>query len=610
MATPTKRLRRVIGEVPETPPGVRSTEEPRIDPDPTELSCPICGEAMVTLLQLNRHLDDIHGSESESASPNPPRTPQKRTIKLDLYDGNLGFGLSDNLGPDNGLEVAGHQKLTRSHWKLPSSTKPSYCSHENCTKQLNVKNGIVNCRKCGRLFCNHHTSYKARLSNGPPPQKLPVYDSVNGVLVRTCERCFLGKPALVEGTQVNLRDLSQDFQKKRGEHIESKKWEKLKLQRRFLKLVKLLAQSYLWHVDHSGRMFLYFSDKGEYSKEKMLEAEKEIVGSDNWQVDTEVSHCPLCFVKFNFLIRKHHCRLCGRVVSDNAFNTDDPRMSCSLQVPVSLVLQKLPDLNYSPEVKDNWKALTAVSAGSNHAESFSFRCCRECKNTLFHGSRQDASAESSENDAVLTAYGEMLAIKASIHHAMPRYAQLIQENEDRKNHDINKLRVKLRKHVKDFEIATNTFRLQFFRLSPETGKNVPVQSPVLVTNIYKMAVMFLQESILEFKSLSDQFQSVEHARLSGQLGLAPPSDSSTSASPFSPPVNSPPPKPRLTKKQIREFREELMVVTEQNFLVQKQMETAKKLRKFDELQALAANSVELEKHIAGLHEQLGEFGFA
>lgn len=33
-----------------------------------------------------------------------------------------------------------------------------------------------------------------------------------------------------------------------------------------------------------------------------------------WQPDSEVSHCPICYVGFGFWYRKHHCRKCGRVV--------------------------------------------------------------------------------------------------------------------------------------------------------------------------------------------------------------------------------------------------------------------------------------------------------
>lgn len=595
-----------------------AVEEIPVKNNKESIKCPICAEDMVTLLQLNRHLDDTHGNESEKASPTPQRTPQKRTIKLDLFDDNLGFGLSDNLGSESELGGSNKTKLTRSHWKHPSSTKMNICSHKDCQKILNVKNGVVNCRKCGQLFCNQHTTFRARLSNGQPPQKLPVYDSIHGQLARCCEKCYMNKPGLVEGTQVNSRDLSEFFKKKRAEKIEEMQWYKLKLQRRFLKLVHLLSLSYLWHVDNGNSLLLYFTDSGrngEYSKDNILDAEKDIVGIEHWQNDHDVTHCPLCFVQFNFLIRKHHCRLCGRVVSDSAFNTEDPNMQCSIQVPVNILLNKLPNLNYSPQVKARWLDLTAVSADSRYANLYSFRCCRECKNLLFRGVKAENHNVSSEDDPVLSAHEEMLAIKANIQITIPRYAQLVEENKDQSNHDINKLRVRIRKYVKDFEIATNTFRQRFFKLSEESGKFVPTQSPILVTNVYKMAIVFLQDSILNFKKLSDKFQEVENARLSGQLGLQTPQGvnselGSLSPSPLSPGVASSPPMPRLTKKQIREFREELMVVNEQKFLVQKQMEIAKKQRKFDELQSLTVNITELQKHIDMLEKELGEFGFA
>jgi len=34
----------------------------------------------------------------------------------------------------------------------------------------------------------------------------------------------------------------------------------------------------------------------------------------HWQEDKEITTCPLCGISFSLTIRKHHCRLCGRVV--------------------------------------------------------------------------------------------------------------------------------------------------------------------------------------------------------------------------------------------------------------------------------------------------------
>lgn len=598
MESPSKVPRRIIGQaVDNDSASVANSSDTKPTDALERMHCPICEEEMVSLLQLNRHLDDVHGHQSRESTPQKsPRV--RRTIKVDLYDDNMGFGLSDNLSSDLQQPTAGKAKLTRSHWKLPNSTSTNVCSHAGCKKVLNVKNGVVNCRNCGLLFCNQHTSFRERLSNGPPPQYLPVYDSVNGLFARCCEKCYMNKPLLVNGTQVNHRDLSAVFEKKRAEKIEEKKWIKVQLQRRFLKLVMLLSLSYLWHIENGG-FLLYFSERKEFSKENILEAEKEIVGQDNWQRDLDVTHCPLCFVKFNVLIRKHHCRLCGRVVSENAFNTDDPDMNCSLQVPVNIVLKRLPNLNYSPQVKDNWERL--ISPEPRFANLYLFRCCRECKNLLFSGTKQE-NGSCNEYDSLLTAYGELLAIKASLQATMPRFEHLVDENQENANHDINRLRVRILKYVKDFEIATIGFRQRFFRRNAETGKYVPVNSPVLTTNIYKMAIVFLQDSILDFKKVCDRFQQLENARLADQLGVH-----SESASVSESPATSP---PKLTKKQIRELREELMVVNEQKFLVQRQMENAKKQRRFDELQTLTANTTELQKRIDYLEAELGDFGFS
>lgn len=45
----------------------------------------------------------------------------------------------------------------------------------------------------------------------------------------------------------------------------------------------------------------YRSDVAEYSLPR-------------WQLDDEVTNCPICHTQFSFWYRKHHCRKCGRVV--------------------------------------------------------------------------------------------------------------------------------------------------------------------------------------------------------------------------------------------------------------------------------------------------------
>ncbi|QWU86918.1 hypothetical protein CA3LBN_001136 [Candidozyma haemuli] len=569
-----------------------TTGETELRDNSEKLICPICDEDMVSLIQLNRHIDDSHtGKENETSVQK--KTPIKKTLKLDLFDDSNGFGLSDVNGeaqegtPDTGSKSS----LKRAHWKQPVPGKPNYCSQKECKKLLNVRTGVVNCRKC------------VKLNNAASKDTLPQYDSY-GVFARSCESCYFNKPSVKLGTQVNSKDLTESFAKIRTRKVAEKQSRRDVLQKRFIKLTNLMAENYLWHAEHRNSVFSVFnSPRPPYSTEEYLEKEKEIVGHENWQIDDEITHCPLCYAKFNFLVRKHHCRLCGSIVSDLAINSEDMSSMCSLQVPAGIFMKLLPTLNYPPHVINNWDTLVSLNQEkSRHASIFSFRCCKTCKDTLIPRGRSDNPEEAS---AIFATYDELLMLKMHISTSLPRYDNLAASGLEEHTDEINKLRTKLMKYLKDFEIAIENFKRESFRLDPTSKKYVPLFNPSLVTNVYKSTIVFLQDSLLHFKRINDHYQELEKTRLTGQIGELKPFDNNSEiASPS--PV---PTKPRLTKKQIRELREELMVVSEQKFLVEQQMEEAKRQRRFDEVSALTENVNELEKRKSELEGELGEFAF-
>ena len=51
---------------------------------------------------------------------------------------------------------------------------------------------------------------------------------------------------------------------------------------------------------------------------------KATVKMRQWQGDSEVAECPHCHVSFSFLLRKHHCRLCGSVVCASCSKHSSP----------------------------------------------------------------------------------------------------------------------------------------------------------------------------------------------------------------------------------------------------------------------------------------------
>ena len=72
--------------------------------------------------------------------------------------------------------------ITRAHWQRHGPN--DRCSDPGCGKRLNGSNGNVNCRKCGRLFCDEHTMYQMKLSRSAQ------HEPVRGLWCRVCETCY------------------------------------------------------------------------------------------------------------------------------------------------------------------------------------------------------------------------------------------------------------------------------------------------------------------------------------------------------------------------------------------------------------------------------------
>lgn len=72
--------------------------------------------------------------------------------------------------------------VSRTHWQKQGPN--DVCSEPLCGKRLNSTNGRVNCRKCGKLFCDDHTMYQIKLSRSAQ------HEPVRGLWCRVCETCY------------------------------------------------------------------------------------------------------------------------------------------------------------------------------------------------------------------------------------------------------------------------------------------------------------------------------------------------------------------------------------------------------------------------------------
>jgi hypothetical protein len=165
-------------------------------------------EWQVTLLQLNRHLDDAHQNLEEveqdevknwfQAQVNKAKKFQPLAVLNQKFKGLEVFESNNVPMAPQILPVkstSGHstpepharpvdpdEDVTRTHWQR--ATYGDLCADPLCGKRLGGALGQVNCRHCGKLFCEEHTMYQMKLSRSAQ------HEPVRGAWCRVCETCY------------------------------------------------------------------------------------------------------------------------------------------------------------------------------------------------------------------------------------------------------------------------------------------------------------------------------------------------------------------------------------------------------------------------------------
>jgi len=209
--------------------------------------------------------------------------------------------------------------VTRTHWQRPGYN--DLCTEPSCGKRLGSVNGNVNCRKCGRLFCEDHTMYQMKLSRSAQ------HEPVRGFWCRTCETCFKSREGYNDHNG-RINDHMKDFSAIRAKKVDKTYLEISRLEKRLTKLTQLLASP---PEDMSGTNSGILSLPSQKNQRKILE--QSVV---SWEEDAKVIKCPFCHQEFGqWTFRRHHCRLCGKVVCA------DPRTGCSSEIGLNVATSEL-----------------------------------------------------------------------------------------------------------------------------------------------------------------------------------------------------------------------------------------------------------------------------
>ena len=462
--------------------------------------------------------------------------------------------------------------VTRKHWQRPSYQ--DNCSDPMCGKRLGSANGNVNCRKCGKLFCEEHTMYQMKLS------KSAQHEPVRGVWCRVCETCYKSRGGYNDYTGLG-RTHTDEFLRHRRKAVDREYLEVSRLEKRLTKLTQLLGSSPAVQ-DYGGSSSFWGIGT---AKSQIRTLEQSVV---TWQDDAEVAKCPFCQQEFsNYTFRRHHCRLCGRVVCS------DPRTNCSVNVGL------------------NVDTANGISEKAKKETALDIRICKDCRHTLF--SKADFQHELEHKPPDQRSYENLFQFERGIRLLMPKFQKLLQALQDPEHpptlesiQEATKVRKRLTDAFMQFEAAARRIR------------DLPTDSPTqqrLQKAVYQQASSFLHLHMLPLKALPKilKHASPHGAKPSptgksnggGTLASIRFNDAFENGSQVSGSSAL-----ESLEAEERQLRERLIVLEEQKFIVSEMVADARKRRRFDEERSLMGNVEELDREIDRVNGMIGRLDFA
>ncbi|KAJ5115759.1 hypothetical protein N7456_000107 [Penicillium angulare] len=582
-----------------------------------QLSCPICSEEMVTLLQLNRHLDDLHQNleddrqdevkdwfrvQMEKARKFQPLAVLNQKLKgLDVFESNENNSAPiacrhplTHAGPSESAPklLDPEDLITKEHWQINSLYDT--CLEPSCGKRLSGTNGCVNCRKCGKLFCEEHTMYQMKLSRSAQ------HEPVRGIWARVCETCYKSREGYNNHNAGATRDQSSAFKNIRKQTVDKALLEVSRLEKRLTRLTQLLASLPPDQIQPSAAKL--FSLSWQNDQRKTLE--QTIV---SWQDDASVIRCPFCLQEFSgYTFRRHHCRTCGRVVCG------DPNTGCSSEVGLTI----------SPSQN------TSEKTPAGELINVDVRLCKDCKSTLFD--RRDFQADITQKPPDVRAYENLVQFERGIRLHLPKFQKLLTALQDPKRPptpaqlaDATKIRKRLTDSFAKYDVAARRIK--------DLRTNSPTQLR-LQKAIYQQASNFLHIHMLPLKSLPKILKNSSQSGDRIPSRMASPSTPANGSLPGNRPQSSALASIKYNERtgasrstsslasdtssavsaleaEEKSLREQLIVLEEQKFFVSEMIADANRRRKFDEVSSLAVNVEDLSREIDRVNGMLAGLDF-
>lgn len=552
---------------------------------------------------MNRHLDDIH-QELADFQQDEVKTwfdkqvnKAKRFQPLSLINQKLRglevFESNESVPPPTQAMAPSGPKapamlpempfdpddiIQKSHWQRQGPH--DVCTEPSCGRQVGAVNGCINCRKCGRLFCEEHTMYQMKLSRSA------AHEPTRGYWYRVCETCYKSRDGYNDHHGL-VRDHVDTFTALRKKRVERQTLEISRLEKRLTKITQLLANppEEIRDAGNSGSGGLLApmaSLSGQRSQRKMIE--QSVV---TWEDDAKVTRCPYCQQEFgSWTFRRHHCRICGHVVCA------DPQTACSSEVGLNVANPTAP----------------ASEKPDGSSISVDIRMCRECKSTIF--SKREFVQTIAHKPPDQRAYDTLRQFERGIQQLIPNFQRALQPLQDENRspthaqiQEASKLRKRLVDSFSKYDLAAKRLR--------DLKTDSPTQQR-LQKAVYQAASAFLHAHMLPLKNLPRMLKHASSSSSGSRRMLLPNGhvasplrnnstdgylDTASQTSETSTVISA-------LETEEKDLRERLVVLEEQKFMVQTMITSATGARRFEEVSALTRNVDELDQEIESIRAKV------
>ncbi|KAB5596515.1 Vacuolar segregation protein PEP7 [Ceratobasidium theobromae] len=233
------------------------------------------------------------------------------------------------------------------------------------------------------------------------------------------------------------RHRTEEFEAIRAKKAEGKRTEEKRLTRRLEKLIDLhfspkekdapppnRRASSIFDLDLSelkaksaNELWRGVVESKAASHERAIRAAEQAI--TKWEDDKDVSACPICTTSFHPLTnRKHHCRLCGRVVCSLPPKPPARPATCSLLIvadPRTRRIEEVPDvIAYGVTLEDKH--------GEREKYVKGVRICRTCRSVV---AKQQYTMEAATVPMFSRVYHAMLRLEGQIEEDLPQFQELV-----------------------------------------------------------------------------------------------------------------------------------------------------------------------------------------